>query len=179
LCQQYIVAIEDLQAQIKVLEKPSRKTHHIFSHTTPVFGLQSNLKQNTITNDKNGTETEKIRINKCSDFCTNVNPNIKNERLVQKKVIGCQTVTTKNLDCEELSELSTSDSEGSRVLGKCKSGYINRIDCFYTQIKRKRMGQRTRWLNKLKLGVMFTNGREYLFKDALLDIDWDITKQID
>jgi hypothetical protein len=165
LCQQYLVAIKNLQTQIKALETPPDKTHSSFAFRTL-------LTPKHCTESVNGIKKFEYDVNYQlkGNLSNNIAEVVKNEAMTSKPK------ATKDLDCEELSDLSTSDSEVSHVSNKCKTKRSNRIDCFYSQIKRKKMGQHNRWLNKVKLGTMFTNGREYLFKDAILDIAWDITK---
>jgi len=153
LCQQYLTAIEDLQTQIRALDAPIKKVDHFFPYSTTTTKTVMDSQQNTpYPKIMNGVE--------------NVCKYTKNIALAQKETFTQQSIDKKSLDREELSDFSASDSEVSDVADT----HMNRIDCCYTQIKRRKTGQQTRWLNKVKNGIMLINGREYLFRDALVKI---------
>jgi hypothetical protein len=162
LCQQYIAAVGRLQNQIRGLtsikQVDKNSSHERDKNFLPMRSLTQNshfLRTQTGFDDK---------------------PQLCNDKVTrhQNRKTGCphSPITSQNLDCENLSECSISDDD-TNASENLSHWSKNRIDCRYTQIKRRRIQQRTRFFNIVNNGIMFINGREYLFREAIFDIAWD------
>merc|ERR1712060_964034 len=113
------------------------------------------------------------------------NKNLKSEKIKKnksllsdssiKKTLKLELQTDERLDYEELSELSSSENDGSKGTLNEINGYKNRIDCCYTEIKFKNTNKEhgRRWQNLLNNGILMLNGKEYVFKEAKADLKFD------
>merc|ERR1712217_99403 len=92
-----------------------------------------------------------------------------------KKNSKLESQTAEHLDCEELSELSSSENNGSKWTLNKTHRYKNRIDCCYTEIKFEKTNKEhgRRWRNLFNNGILILDGKEYIFKAAKADLKFD------
>merc|ERR1712159_164067 len=81
---------------------------------------------------------------------------------------------SKDLDCEELSE--SGDDGSGNVVGLQKSD-LNRMDCCYKTVKRRKTGEQIIWQSNLTKGIIFADKKEYVFREAMVTLNWGDSKK--
>jgi hypothetical protein len=79
----------------------------------------------------------------------------------------------KNLDCEQLSESDSKDTE-ARITTEAPVNCSNHIYTCYEKIQRRKTRKRIKWHNTLINGIIFIEGKELLFNRASMDLILDL-----
>jgi len=81
--------------------------------------------------------------------------------------------TMPNPDREELSDLTESgDEHAQNPNDECEFN-INSIVSCYEKVKLRKTTKRTGWQGLLTCGIMFIDNKEYIFREATMDLTWD------
>lgn len=190
LCVQYITAIENLQIRIQSKSRSvSGSEIRTIGAITPLdtrllpqlFPRESYLDEDGTTgtekvpssiNKKLGNKIERnfLGIWSHGNLADNRDDNQRKSNALRRDLV---LPLSKDLDREELSDLSYSDLEELQETANRHSIYKNRIDCCYAKINRRKKGKRTKWQSMLSHGIILVDNKEYVFNEAKADFTWD------
>jgi len=173
----YYVAATNLLNQIQTTDSKHKIRADITPNiTSPMIKMpfqeseKSTLVSKTIHDNISASKScnleakKKYRYNKPSNKYSN-----KSKMVTPSSPVG----TIPNPDREELSDLTESGDEHTQSLNdECESN-INSIVSCYEKVKLRKTTKRTGWQGLLTCGIMFIDNKEYIFREATMDLTWD------
>jgi len=193
LCQQYAAVVEKLRIYLqnfKIREIISSSRKDIKTHLDPSarklqgsYGLvesgSSRDTQNSFSDHVVCNQSREINVSENGDECKErqKHEGTKNSlnRVCGVKVdhARLRSQPSKDLDLEDLSDLSDSSVGVSEVIENSSEDYMNRIDCCYEKIQLRKMGNKTKWQSVFKNGIMLIDGKEFVFHEATVNLIWN------